>query len=257
VIDDAGTSGLAVGSRVAFTGGYGVAENGSWEDYVVVRADDVLPVPDGIDDVVAASLPVAYLTAMITLMQAGFAPGKTVFAPAIGGSVGNATYQLAKALGAATAISTAGSAEKARRARELGYDNVIDLTAESIGEGVRRITDGNGADVVIESLGGAFTGQALGALALDGTLVTLGYSAGRAAHIDVTDLIWKGARMVGFMLAAQPPTAKLQAWNQVTALIAGGAVVPLVERTYPLHRAAEALRYLHDERPFGKIVLEV
>jgi NADPH:quinone reductase-like Zn-dependent oxidoreductase len=257
VIDDAGTSGLAVGSRVAFTGGYGVAENGSWEDYVVVRADDVLPVPDGIDDVVAASLPVAYLTAMITLMQASFAPGKTVFAPAIGGSVGNATYQLAKALGAATAISTAGSAEKARRARELGYDNVIDLTAESIGEGVRRITDGNGADVVIESLGGAFTGQALGALALDGTLVTLGYSAGRAAHIDVTDLIWKGARMVGFMLAAQPPTAKLQAWNQVTALIAGGAVVPLVERTYPLHRAAEALRYLHDERPFGKIVLEV
>jgi len=257
VIDDAGTSGLAVGSRVAFTGGYGVAENGSWEDYVVVRADDVLPVPDGIDDVVAASLPVAYLTAMITLMQASFAPGKTVFAPAIGGSVGNATYQLAKALGAATAISTGGSAEKARRARELGYDNVIDLTAESIGEGVRRITDGNGADVVIESLGGAFTGQALGALALDGTLVTLGYSAGRAAHIDVTDLIWKGARMVGFMLAAQPPTAKLQAWNQVTALIAGGAVVPLVERTYPLHRAAEALRYLHDERPFGKIVLEV
>ena len=257
VIDDAGTSGLAVGSRVAFTGGYGVAENGSWEDYVVVRADDVLPVPDGIDDVVAASLPVAYLTAMITLMQAGFAPGKTVFAPAIGGSVGNATYQLAKALGAATAISTAGSAEKARRARELGYDNVIDLTAESIGEGVRRITDGNGADIVIESLGGAFTAQALGALALDGTLVTLDYSAGREAHIDVTDLIWKGARMVGFMLAAQPPTAKLQAWNQVTALIAGGAVVPLVERTYPLHRAAEALRYLHDERPFGKIVLEV
>ena len=58
VIDDAGTSGLVVGSRVAFTGGYGVAENGSWEDYVVVRADDVLPVPDGIDDVVAASLPV-------------------------------------------------------------------------------------------------------------------------------------------------------------------------------------------------------
>lgn len=239
------------------TGGYGVAENGSWEDYMVVRAHDVLPVPDGIDDVVAASVPVAYLTAMVTLSQAGFAPGETVFAPAIGGSVGNATYQLAKTLGAATVVSTAGSAEKARRARELGYGSVIDLTAESIGDGVRRITDGKGADIVIESLGGAFTGQALDAFALDGTLVTLGYSAGREAHIDVTNLIWKRARMFGFVLAAQPPTAKLHAWNKVMALIARGAVVPLVEPTYPLERAAEALRYLHDERQFDKIVLEV
>ncbi|WP_211296140.1 quinone oxidoreductase family protein [Mycobacterium aquaticum] len=257
IIDDAGTSGLAVGSRVAFTGAYGVAENGSWEEYVAVRSDDILPVPEGIDDVVAASLPVAYLTAMITLTQAGFAAGKTVFAPAIGGSVGNATYQLARALGAATVISTAGSAEKARRAAERGYDNVIDLSGEGIGDGVRRITGGTGVDVVIESLGGAFTEQALGALALDGTHVTLGYTVGRQARIDVTDIIWKRARMFGFMLAAQSPTTKLQAWNQVMELIAHGTVVPLVERTYPLERAAEALRYLHEERPFGKIVLEV
>src|ERR1700754_890869 len=97
VIEDAGASGLVPGSRVAYTGSYGVAENGSWEDYVSVRADDLLPVPAGIDDVLAASLPVAYLTAQIALHDAGFAPGKTVFTPAIGGSVGNATYQLAEA----------------------------------------------------------------------------------------------------------------------------------------------------------------
>src|ERR1700742_1276071 len=112
VIEDAGTSGLAPGSRVAFTGSYGVGENGSWEGYVAVRTDDLLPIPDGIDDVLAASLPVAYLTAQIALDEAGFAPGKTVFTPAIGGSVGNATYQLAKALGAAAVISTAGSTVK-------------------------------------------------------------------------------------------------------------------------------------------------
>lgn len=257
IIEDAGASGLAIGSRVAFTGGYGVAENGSWEEFVAVRTDDVLPVPDSIDDVLAASLPVAYLTAMITLTQADFGRGKTVFAPAIGGSVGNATYQLATALGAQAVISTAGSSAKARRARELGYDNVIDLSAEGIGDGVRRITNGTGADIVIESLGGAFTGAALGALALNGTLVTLGYTAGRNANIDVTDLIWKRSRMFGFVLAAQPAATKLQAWNQALALIAEGAVVPVIERTYPLKQAAEALRYLHDERPFGKIVLEV
>jgi NADPH:quinone reductase len=257
VIEDAGTSGLPVSSRVAFTGGYGVVENGSWEEYVAVRTDDILPVPDSINDVLAASLPVAYLTAMITLTQAGFVPGQTVFAPGIGGSVGNATYQLAKALGASTVISTAGNARKAGRARELGYDNVIDITAESIGDGVRRITHGKGVDIVIESLGGAYTGAALGALALNGTLVTLGYSAGRNTAIDVTDLIWKRSRMFGFALAAQPPAAKLEAWHQVIALIASGAVVPIVERTYPLELAAKALSYLHEERPFGKVVLEV
>src|SRR6202035_4526090 len=158
VIEDAGASGLVPGSRVAFTGGYGVAENGSWEDYVAVRTDDLLPIPAGIDDVLAASLPVAYLTAQIALDDASFAPGKTVFAPAIGGSVGNATYQLAKALGATAVISTAGSTVKATQARDRGYTDIIDLSAENIRDGVRRITDGNGADIVIESLGGTFIG---------------------------------------------------------------------------------------------------
>src|SRR5271154_412468 len=155
VIEDAGASGLAPGSRVAFTGGYGVAENGSWEDYVTVRTGDLLPLPAGIDDVLAASLPVAYLTAQIALDDAGFAAGKTVFTPAIGGSVGNATYQLAKAQGAAAVISTAGSAAKAAQARDRGYADIIDLSAENIGDGVRRITSGRGVDIVIESLGGA------------------------------------------------------------------------------------------------------
>jgi NADPH:quinone reductase len=255
VIEDAGASGLVPGSRVAFTGGYGVAENGSWEDYVAVRTDDLLPVPVGIDDVLAASLPVAYLTAQIALDDAGFAPGKTVFTPAIGGSVGNATYQLAKALGAAAVISTAGSIVKATQARDHGYADIIDLSAEKIGDGVRRITDGRGVDIVIESLGGAFIGDGLGSLGVGGTLVTIGYTAGRKAGIDVTDLIWKRARMSGFALLAQTPAVKRKAWEQVTALIASGAVVPVVARTYPLEQATEALRYLHEDRPFGKVVL--
>jgi NADPH:quinone reductase len=249
VIEDAGASGLAPGSRVAFTGGYGVAENGSWEEYVAVRTDDLLPLPVGIDDVLAASLPVAYLTAQIALDDAGFAPGKTVFTPAIGGSVGNATYQLAKAL------STAGSIAKATHARDHGYADIIDLSAENIGDGVRRITDGRGVDIVIESLGGAFVGDGLNSLAVGGTLITIGYTAGRKAGIDVTDLIWKRARMSGFALLAQTPAVKRKAWEQVTALITSGAVVPVVARTYPLEQATEALRYLHEDRPFGKVVL--
>src|SRR5580698_2254958 len=226
VIEDAGISGLVPGSRVAFTGGYGVAENGSWEDFVTVRTDDLLPIPAGIDDVTAASLPVAYLTAQIALEEAGFAPGKTVLASAIGGSVGNATYQLAKARGAAVVISTAGSAAKAAQARDRGYADIIDLSAENIADGVRRITGGSGVDIVIESLGGAFIGDGLRSLAVGGTLITVGYTAGRKADVDVTDLIWKRTRMAGFALLAQMPSVKRKAWEQITALITRGAVAP-------------------------------
>jgi hypothetical protein len=164
VIEDAGEYGLAVGSRVMFTGPYGVGENGAWQEWLLGRPEDLALVADAIDDIVAASLPVAYLTAQVTLTLAGFKPGMTVLAPGIGGSVGNATYQLARAQGAGKVISTAGSAAKAARARELGFEDVIDLTVEGLADGVRRITAGSGVDIVIESIGGTVTSEALSSL---------------------------------------------------------------------------------------------
>src|ERR1700678_539381 len=255
VVENAGASGLAVGSRVMFTGPYGIGENGAWQDWLLVRPEHLALVPDAIDDVVAASLPVAYLTAQTTLALAEFKPGKTVLAPGIGGSVGNATYQLARAQGAGKVISTAGSAAKAARARELGFEDVIDLATEGLADGVDRITGGKGVDVVIESIGGTVTSEALSSLALDGSLITLGYSAGRKATIDVTDLIWKRARMAGFSLFAQTPAAIAEAWREIRPLILAGCVTPIVERIYPLGEASEALRHLIEDRPFGKVVL--
>jgi NADPH:quinone reductase-like Zn-dependent oxidoreductase len=255
VIEDAGLSGFAVGSRVIFTGPYGVSETGTWQQWLLVRPEHLALVPDAIDDVVAASLPVAYLTAQATLTQAGFKPGMTVLAPGIGGSVGNATYQLARAQGAAKVISTAGSTAKAAHARELGFEDVIDLSAEGLAEGVRRITAGKGVDIVIESIGGAVTSAALSSLGLGGVLITLGYSAGRKTTIDVTDLIWKRARMEGFSLFAQSPAAIAAAWRDIIPLISSGSVKPTVERVYPFAEAGEALRHLIEDRPFGKVVL--
>jgi NADPH:quinone reductase len=255
VIEDAGGSGLAVGSRVMFTGPYGVRENGAWEEWLLARPEDLALVPDVIGDVVAASLPVAYLTAQTTLTLAGFKPGKTVLTPGIGGSVGNATYQLARAQGAGKVISTAGNAAKAAKARELGFEDVIDLTSEGVADGVRRITAGKGVDIVIESIGGTLTSEALSSLSLGGVLITLGYSAGRKTTIDVTDLIWKGAQMVGYSLFAQSPTAIATAWRDIIRMIVGGSVKPIVERVYPLDEAGGALRHLIEDRPFGKVIL--
>jgi NADPH2:quinone reductase len=255
VIEDAGSSGLAVGSRVMFTGPYGVAETGTWQQWLLIKPEHLALVPDAIDDVAAASLPVAYLTAQLTLTLAGFKPGMTVLAPGIGGSVGNATYQLARAQGAAKVISTAGSAAKAAKARKLGFEDVVDLSAENLAEGVRRITAGKGVDVVIDSIGGTVTSEALSSLGLGGVLITLGYSAGRKTTIDLTDLIWKRARMAGFSLFAQSPAAIAAAWRDVIPLILSGSVKPIVERVYPFAEAGEALRHLIEDRPFGKVVL--
>src|SRR3977135_389576 len=255
VIEDPGGSGLAVGSRVMFTGPHGVGENGTWQEWLLVRPEHLALVPDAIDDVVAASVPVAYLTAQVTLTLAGFKPGMTVLAPGIGGSVGNATFQLARAQGAGKVISTGGSAAKAAKARELGFEDVVDLSAEGLAEGGRRITAGKGVDIVIESIGGSVTSEALSSLGLGGVLITLGYSAGRKTTIDVTDLIWKRARMAGFSLFAQSPTAIAEAWRDVLPLLVGGSVKPIVERVYPLGEAGEALRHLTEDRAFWKVVL--
>ena len=179
IIEDAGEFGLAVASRVMFTGPYGVAENGAWQEWLLVRPEHLALVPEAIDDVVAASLPVAYLTAQLTLALAEFKPGMTVLAPGIGGSVGNATYQLARAQGAGMVISTAGGAAKAARARQLGFEDVVDLSAQGLAEGVRRITAGKGVDIVIESIGGTVTSEALSSLGPGGVLITLGIGAAK------------------------------------------------------------------------------
>ena len=255
VVEDPGDSSFQVGTRVMFCGSYGVSEDGAYAEWIAARAEDLCPIPEAIDDATAGGLPVAYLTAQITLTQAGFAPGKTVLAPAIGGAVGHAATQLARAQGAAKAISTTTSPLKAKQARALGFEEVIDLSVESLVDGVARLTGGRGVDIVIDSVGGALTGEALATLALSGVLTSLGYSAGRNTEIDVTDLIWKRASMSGFSLFAQAPAVKATAWTSILALLSSGKVKPIVARTYKLGAADEALRHLIDDRPFGRVVL--
>jgi NADPH:quinone reductase len=174
VVEKGGGTDFPVGSRVMFWGVYGAFEDGTYCEWIAVRKEDLCLLPDSIDDVNAAGVPVAYLTAQVALTLAGFGPGKTVLAPAIGGSVGNAVTQLARALGAKHAISSTTNHAKAEQAKVLGFDEVIDTSLEKLGDGVRRITDGYGADIVIVGIGGEVLSEALKALALGGSLTTLG-----------------------------------------------------------------------------------
>jgi NADPH2:quinone reductase len=257
VVEKGGGTEFPAGCRAMFTGAYGVFEDGAYSEWLTVRKENLCLIPEGVDDVRAAGIPVAYLTAQIALTLAGFRAGKTVLAPAIGGSVGNAVTQLARALAAKHALSSTTNHAKAEQAKALGFDEVIDTSVEKLGDGVRRITGGYGADIVIDGVGGEVLSEALGALALDGSLTTLGYAAGRKATIDVTDLIWRRASIKSFMLSAQPQAAWADAWNTIVALLQSGAIKPMVAKTFPLNEAADALRYLVEDRPFGRVVLTI
>jgi len=257
VVEEGGGTDFPVGSRVMFTGPYGVFEDGAYSEWLAVRKESLCLVPEGVDDVSAAGIPVAYLTAQLALTRAGFQAGKTVLAPAIGGSVGNAVTQLARALGAKHAISSTTNHGKAEQAKALGFHEVIDISFEKLGDGVRRITGGYGADMVIDGVGGEVLSEALGVLALGGSLTTLGYAAGRKATIDVTHLIWKRASIKSFSLFAQPQAAWADAWNAIVPLLQSGAIKPIVAKTFPLAEAADALRYLVEGRPFGRVVLTI
>jgi NADPH2:quinone reductase len=257
VVEEGGGTDFPVGSRVMFTGPYGVFEDGAYSEWLAVRKESLCLIPEGVDDVSAAGIPVAYLTAQMALTLAGFQAGKTVLAPAIGGSVGNAVTQLARALGAKHAISSTTNHAKAEQAKALGFNEVIDTSFEKLGDGVRRITGGYGADIVIDGVGGEVLSEALGALASGGSLTTLGYAGGRKATIDVTNLIWQQASIQSFILFAQPPAAWADAWNVIVPLLQSGAIKPIVAKTFPLAEAADALRYLVEGRPFGRVVLTI
>src|SRR6202022_104964 len=204
VVEEGGGTDFPSGSRVMFTGPYGVFEDGAYSEWLAVRRESLCLIPEGVDDVSAARIPVAYLTAQIALTLAGFQAGKTVLAPAIGGSVGNAVTQLARSLGAKHAISSTTNHAKAEQAKALGFNEVIDTSLEKLGDGVRRITDGYGADIVIDGIGGEVLSEAIGALAWGGSATPWGYSASRKATIDITHLIVPQASIQGLNMFAQP-----------------------------------------------------
>src|SRR5271157_2718681 len=239
VVAEGGGTDFPVGSRVMFFGAYGAFEDGTYSEWVAVRKEDLCLIPDNVDDVSAAGIPVAYLTAQVGLTRAGFRAGKTVLAPAIGGSIGNAVTQLARALGAKHAMSSTTNHAKAERAKALGFNEVIDTSLEKLGDGVRRITGGYGADIVIDGIGGEVLSEALGALAMDGSLTTLGYSGDRKATIDVTNLIWQRASIQSLNMFAQPQAAFTDAWNAIVSLLQSNAIKPIVAKTFPLAEAAD------------------
>src|SRR2546428_3117894 len=124
-------------------------------------------------------------------------------------------------------------------------------------DGVRRIGGGWGEDFAIDGIGGEVWRGELGALAWKGSLTTRGYPPSRNTTIDVINLIVPQASIRGLNMFAQPQAAVTDAWNVIVSLLKSGAIKPIVAKTFPLAEAADALRYLIDGRPFGRVVLTI
>jgi NADPH:quinone reductase len=180
-------------------------------------------------------------------------PAKLILNP----QVGMGTMQIAQALRASLVVSTASTMAKVEQAQAAGYEQVINLSQESLREGVARLTNGAGVHAVIDGVAGPLTGQALASLTQGGTLVIVGYSGGSEAMINVTDLIWKGARIRGFTFSIFSPET-IQAANQaIFTFLLEGRIKPLVARIFLQEDAAEAQRYLIEDRPFGRVLLTI
>ncbi|RDK08386.1 quinone oxidoreductase family protein [Cupriavidus lacunae] len=261
VVVESRSSDFNAGDRVFVRGqGLGLVADGTWREYVTTPAAGLAHVPEDLDDNRAAAFlaGAGYLSGYLALTEiAKFKPGQTVLAPAIGSAVGMETVQIARRLGASLVISTASTTEKAERARADGYEHVIDLSRENLKDGVLRITGGKGVDIVVDGVSGKLTGQALASLAFGGTVVVVGYAGGREAEVSITDIIWKGATIRGFTFRLFAPETIAAANKAILGYLKEGALQPTIDQVFPLTEAAEAVRYLIEDRPYGRVILQV
>ena len=218
-------------------------------EHVAVEARYALRLPDGVDPVRVAAVPLVFLTTWgMVVERARARAGETVLVIAGASGVGSAAIQIARDRGCRV-IATAGSEEKRRLARELGADEVVDHGAKDWGKDVRRLTAGRGADVVVEHVGPATWDTSLRALARNGRLVTCGGTTGPTVQIALPHLFIKNQSVLGSTMGPR------RAFPEILAKVASGAFRPVVDRVMPLSRVREAHELLEARQVQGKIVL--
>ena len=218
-------------------------------ELIAVPAVNVIPIPDSLDFNQAASVPLVFLTAWHMLVgRAGVRPGQTVLVLGGGSGVGIAAIQIAK-LFHARVITTAGDETKLEKARALGADYGIDHYKQKISQEVRKITNKEGVDIVVEHVGEATWEQSMKSLKPGGTIVTCGATTGPNAAFDLRFLF---ARQLSFLGSYMGTMGELY---DVLGHVFAGRLKPVVDRTLPLKETREAHVHMEASQMFGKIVL--
>lgn len=227
----------------------GNAVDGGNCDLIAVPAANIIPFPDAPDFVQAASVPLVFVTAWHMLVGlAGVRPGQTVLI--LGGSsgVGIAAIQIAK-LFHCRVITTAGDEKKLEKARALGADEGINHYKQKISEEVRRLTNKEGVDIVVEHVGAATWDESMKSLKTAGTLVTCGATTGPSVSIDLRHLFARQLRLLGSYMGTMGELL------DVLGHVFAGRLKPVVDRTFPLSDVRAAHEYLEKSQMFGKVVL--
>lgn len=244
---------LAKGARVvAFVGTGGFAE------YACVNAAQTILLPAGVSDEVAAGFTMTYATSHHALAgRAQLRAGETLLVLGAGGGVGLAAVELGKLAGARV-IAAASTDEKLAACHAAGADALINYSTLELREAVKTLTDGKGADVIYDPVGGGYTEPALRALAWRGRLLVVGFANGEIPSLRVNLLLLKEASLVGVYwgeFAKREPKANARMIGELMGWLAQGRLKPRVSHVYPLHETPRALDELLHRRAIGKLVI--
>lgn len=231
---------------------------GAFAERTVAPAEAVRPAPEGLDDAEAAALHIGYQTGWFALhRRARIQAGETLLVHAAAGGVGSAAVQLGKAAGA-TVIGVVGGPEKARTARDLGCDVVIDRRTEDIVATVKEATGGRGADVVYDPVGGDAYAKSVKCIAFEGRVVVVGFASGSIPTPGLNHALVKNYSILGLhwgLYNQHDPAAVAECHRRLTGLVAEGAVRPLVSERVPMAGAAEAVQRVADGASTGRVVV--
>ena len=253
---DEAAGGFAVGDRVC-----ALAPGGGYAEYCAVPAGHCLPLPEGYDMVRAAALPETFFTVWTNVFMRGrLQRGETLLVHGGASGIGTTAIQLAVARGA-TVIATAGTARKCAACEDLGAARAIDYRNEDFVAIVNALTDGRGADVILDMVAGSYIPRDQRCLALDGRLVVIALLGGAKAEVNFGLLMTKRQTMTGSTLRPQSVAAKaaiaagLRA--EVWPLLDEGRIAPVIEDTFALRDAAAAHAALEAGDHVGKFILTV
>jgi NADPH:quinone reductase len=234
---------------------------GGYAEFCVAPVEQVLPRPAGLDAIAAAALPETYFTVWTNLFEIGrLEQGDTVLVHGGASGIGTTAIQLARAFGARP-VATAGSPEKCAACLRLGAAAALDYKREDWAARVRELTDGRGADVILDMVCADYAARNLSCLAFDGRLVVIAFLGGGKAEIDIEAMVRKRQFLTGSTLRPQSPARKgriaAALRERVWPLIERRAVAPVIQSVHPLEHAAAAHAELEAGGHVGKIMLSV
>jgi NADPH2:quinone reductase len=247
-------AGLQLGQRVC-----ALVAGGAYAQWCVVPVAQCLPIPGSLSDIEAASLPETFFTVWSNVFdRGGLQSGETLLVQGGGSGIGVTAIQLARAF-SATVIVTAGSDEKCAVCLSLGAQHAINYRSQDFGAEVLRITEGRGADVVLDMVAGDYVAREVACMAEDGRLVIIAVQGGTGAQFDAGLVLRRRLVITGSTLRARSVAFKAtiadSLRSKVWPLFASGKVAPVVHSTFPAAQAAQAHALMESNQHAGKIVL--